>query len=69
MQIYDSPQEIEMFRKKALIGAIKLEIAGMKRRGRSAYSIAKEEYNLTGNKQNVLKQLQQLYTKQLEKRN
>ena len=58
-----------MFRKKALIGAIKLEIAGMKRRGRSAYSIAKEEYNLTGNKQNVLKQLQQLYTKQLEKRN
>jgi len=35
-----------------------LEIAGMKRRGRSAYSIIKEEFGFKGNKQRVLKQLE-----------
>ena len=41
-----------------LKAALRLEIAGMKRRGRSAYSIIKSEYGLKGNKKNVLSQIQ-----------
>lgn len=37
--------------------ALRLEILGMKRRGRSAYSICKVEYKLKGSKQSVLDQL------------
>tara|TARA_Y100000588_G_C14131706_1_gene871912 strand:+ start:274 stop:492 length:219 start_codon:yes stop_codon:yes gene_type:complete len=56
-QVYDNPQEIQLFRLKALRGAIKLESLGMKRRGQSAYSIAKQELGLTGNRNKVLDQL------------
>ena len=58
MQIYDSAEQINMFRMSALKGALKLEICGMKRKGRSAYSLIKEEYGFKGNKQKVLKQLE-----------
>ena len=34
--------------------ALVLEMQGMKRRGRSAYSIIKEEFGLKGNRQKVL---------------
>ena len=40
-----------------LVGALKLEVAGMKRRGRSVYAIVKEEFGLRGNKRRVLEQL------------
>jgi len=40
----------------SLKGALGLEVKGMKRRGRSAYSIVKEEFGLKGNKQRVLEQ-------------
>ena len=43
-----------------LVGALKLEVAGMKRRGRSAYAIVKDEFGLRGNKRRVLEQLQEL---------
>ena len=36
--------------------ALKLEIYGMKTRGRSAYALIKEMYNLKGSKQKVLEQ-------------
>ena len=58
MQVYDSPAQINMFRMKSLRGALKLEIFGMKRRGRSAYSIIKEEFGFKGGKAKVLKQLE-----------
>ena len=58
MEVYDSPQAIANFRLRSLRGALKLEIAGMKRRGRSVYSIIKEEFGFKGNKQRVLKQLE-----------
>jgi hypothetical protein len=58
MQVYDSPEAINNFRLRALRGALKLEILGMKRRGRSAYSLAKEEFGFKGNKQKVLEQLE-----------
>jgi hypothetical protein len=58
MVIYDSAEQIAMFRMKALRGALKLEILGMKRRGRPVYSIVKEEFGFKGNKAKVLKQLE-----------
>ena len=58
MQVYDSAAQINMFRMKSLRGALKLEIFGMKRRGRSAYSIIKEEFGFKGGKAKVLKQLE-----------
>ena len=58
MQIYDGAAQINMFRMKALKGALKLEILGLKRKGRSAYAIVKEEFGFKGNKEKVLKQLE-----------
>lgn len=41
----------------ALRGALKLEVLGIKRRGRSAYAIVKEEFGFRGSKESVLEQL------------
>ena len=60
MQVYDNPQAIQRFRMKSLHGALKLEILGMRRNGRSAYSIIKEEFGFKGNKKKVLEQLKNL---------
>jgi len=59
MQVYDSPEVINNFRLRALRGALKLEILGMKRRGRSAYSIIKEEFGFKGSRQKVLAQIEE----------
>jgi len=40
--------------------AVKLEIIGMKRKGRSAYALAKQKYNLRGNRESVYTQLCEL---------
>ena len=45
-----------MARLLVLKSALKLEISGFKRRGQSAYSIIKSEFNLKGNKQKVYDQ-------------
>ena len=58
LEVYDNPQAIAAFRMRSLRGALKLEILGMKRRGRSVYSIVKEEFGFKGNKQKVLEQLE-----------
>ena len=42
--------------------ALKLEIKGLKRKGRSVYAIIKEEFNLKGSKQKVLDQFSSLIT-------
>ena len=55
-----TPEQISFFRLAALKGALKLETVGMKRRGRSAYSIVKEEFGFKGNKKKVLSQLEEL---------
>ena len=44
---------IDKFRLKTMLSALKLETLGMKRRGKSIYSIIKKEFNLKGNKQKV----------------
>ena len=51
-----TPEEISAARLITLRGALKLELLGMKRRGRSAYSIVKDEFGLKGNKQKVYDQ-------------
>jgi hypothetical protein len=62
MLAYDNPQAIEAFRIRSLRGALKLEILGMKRKGRSVYSIVKEEFGFRGSKQKVLEQLEKRLT-------
>lgn len=51
---------IDYFRLCALRGALRLEMAGMKRRGRSAYSIIKTEFGFRGTRARVLSQLESL---------
>ena len=59
--ILNTPTQIEAFRFKTLVRGLKLELAGMKMsRGRSCYSIIKEEFNLKGSKQKVYDQFKQL---------
>ncbi len=60
------PWQIALYRMKALAKALELETKGLKRRGKSAYSIAKERYSLTGNKMTVLEKLNALYKAEKE---
>ena len=51
-------EDTKGFHLLALRGALRLELAGMKRsKGRSAYAMAKEAYNLRGGRKEVLDQL------------
>ena len=59
MIIADTPDKINMFRLLSLKGALKLEMVGMKRQGRSAYAIIKDEFGFKGNREKVLNQLQE----------
>jgi hypothetical protein len=55
--VLDTPEQIEMFRYKTLLKGLRLEILGMQMsRGRSCYSIIKEEFGLKGSKQKVFDQ-------------
>ena len=56
--LISTPENIQKYRLLTLKSALKLEILGMNRRGRSVYSIVKEEFGFKGNKQKVLKQLE-----------
>lgn len=55
-----TPEEISAARLITLRGALKLELLGMKRRGRSAYAIIKDEFGLKGNKQSVYNQFDEI---------
>ena len=57
MTVLSTRDEIDMFRLHVLKGALRLECVGMKRSGRSVYSIVKEEFGFKGSKQKVLEQL------------
>ena len=50
-------EQIPVVRLIALKGALRMELHGMKRRGRSAYAIVKDEFGFKGNKQKVYDQL------------
>ena len=47
---------IDLFRMSVLEKALRLELLGMKGRGRSAYSVIKSEFGLKGNRQSVYDQ-------------
>ena len=50
--VLDTPEQIEMFRYKTLLKGLRLETLGMQMsRGRSCYSIIKQEFGLKGSKQ------------------
>ena len=49
-------ENIYIFRLSILEKALKLELLGMKGRGRSAYSVIKSEFGFKGNKQSVYDQ-------------
>ena len=55
-----TPENINFVRMATLKSALKLEIAGLGRRGRSVYSIVKEEFGLRGNKRTVLADFEKL---------
>jgi hypothetical protein len=61
--ILDTPEQIATFRLLTLRQMLKLEMLGMTRRGRTAYSIIKEELGFKGSKQSVFDQLSELLGK------
>ena len=60
MAVITGRKQILAFRMKTLASAIELEAKGLKRRGRSAYVIAKEEFQLKGTRQAVADQLRSM---------
>jgi hypothetical protein len=50
-------EEVPVYRILVLRSMLKLEVAGMKKRGRSAYSVVKSDFGFKGNKVKVLDQL------------
>jgi len=69
--VIDTPEGVSFARLAALKGALKLEVIGLKRRGRSAYSILKSDYGYRGSRESVLKQVtedieQELRTREAE---
>lgn len=60
MTVIDTPEGIAFFQLAARRYALSLELRGLKRRGRSAYSICKSEYGLKGSRESVLRQMDAL---------
>ena len=54
--VLDTPEKIARYRLLTLRAALRLEIAGMKKRGKSAYQILKAE-GYSGTRAQVLEQL------------
>lgn len=54
-----TPEQIDAMRLLTLRQMLKLEIAGLRRSGRSAYSIIKSETGLKGSRESVLAALDQ----------
>ena len=61
VQVFDTPEAINAYRNQVLLRGLQAEVRGMKlTRGRSCYSVIKEEFGLKGNKQKVLDQFTKL---------
>ena len=58
--ICDTPEKISVFRLLSIKGRLSLELSGMKFRGRSTFSIVKQEFGFKGNKQRVYDQYIQM---------
>ena len=57
-------EQIAVYRLLTLRQMLKLEMLGMKRRGRSAYSIIKQELGLKGSRETVFKTLSEILGKE-----
>ena len=60
MMIADNPYKIDLYALLSLRAALRMEVAGLKGRGKSAYARAKQELGVKGNKQKVLDQVNQM---------
>jgi len=60
MMIADTPYKIDLLTLLYLRRNLKLEVVGLKGRGRAAYSVLKQELGIKGNKQKVLDQVNQM---------
>ena len=60
MRVASKPHEIEWVRLLYLRYGLRMEVVGLKSRGKSAYSIAKEELGIKGIKQKVLDQVNEI---------
>tara|TARA_R110002051_G_scaffold317386_1_gene398494 strand:- start:260 stop:463 length:204 start_codon:yes stop_codon:yes gene_type:complete len=54
--MYTKPEDILLFRMLSQKAALELEIKGLRKKGRTMYSMIKQEYNLRGSRENVLEQ-------------
>ena len=60
IQVYNTPEQIEMYRLRVLLGALKLEIKGLGRKGVPASKLIKSEFGFEGDKHDVRIQLEDL---------
>ena len=58
--IAETPYKIELYGLLSLRAALRMEVVGLRGRGKTAYSIAKQELGVKGNKQKVLDQVNQM---------
>jgi|TARA_Y100000296_G_scaffold79920_1_gene104577 hypothetical protein len=54
--LYDKPEDILLFRMLSQKASLELEIKGLRKKGRTMYSMIKQEYNLRGSRESVLEQ-------------
>ena len=67
MSSINTPEQINMYRQRVLLKGLKLELIGMRMsRGRTCYSMIKQEYGLKGNKQSVYDQFKLISDKAME---
>ena len=59
MTTLTDPVAINIFRLKTLAAGLRLEIGGLKKRGKSCFAVVKEELNVRGDKQRVLELLEE----------
>lgn len=58
--VISEPSQIMHFRMLTLRAGLRLEVKGLKRSGRSFYSIIKKEFGLKGSRESVLEQFDSL---------
>jgi len=54
--LYNKPGDILLFRMLSQKASLELEIKGLRKKGRTMYSMIKQEYNLRGSRESVLEQ-------------
>lgn len=66
MTVIDTPEGLWFYQLATRKAALKLELRGMARHGRTAYAICKEAYGLKGTRQQVLAQMEAMVHNVLE---